>query len=80
MHEEKNLAPATTDDIMNTLMFGLRFDGKKRLHYGDEFMARLMAQHLIKHMELAGFVLMKKPPVTGHDNPGHQWPERVQRR
>jgi Rha family phage regulatory protein len=77
MHDEKKLNPAPADDVMTALMFALRFNGKKRVHYGDEFMAKLMAQHLVAHMDQAGFVIMKKPPATCHDNPGHKWPAKI---
>jgi hypothetical protein len=41
---------------VSALSFALRFDGRKAWHKGDELMARITAEHLIKHLELAGFV------------------------
>ena len=32
-------------------------------------MARTTAEHLIKHLELSGFVVMRKPPAAGHKIP-----------
>ena len=60
------LRPATTDEIADTLAFALRFNGRKRVHQGDEFMAKITAERLIEHLELAGFVVMKKPPAKPH--------------
>lgn len=59
------LTPATPDDIADTLAFALRFDGRKRKHDADEFMAKIVARRLVDHLERAGFVVMKKPPAVG---------------
>ena len=64
------LTPATTDDIADALAFALRFDGRKRIHTGDEFMARITAQKLVAHLELSGFVVMKKPATRPHTTNG----------
>ncbi len=76
MPDEKPLRPATKDETIDTLSFALRFNGKKRTHSADEFMATLMAKHLAEHLELAGYVIMKKPPAGPHDNPGLWYPEK----
>ena len=60
------LRPATPDEVAETLEFALRFNGRKRVHQGDEFMARITAERLIEHLELAGFVVMKKSPAKPH--------------
>jgi hypothetical protein len=39
--------------------------GRKRVHNADEIMAEIVAKRLIEHLERAGFVVMKKPPVGG---------------
>ena len=49
--------------IEHALAFALRFDGGKRVHHGDEFMAKITAERLVKHLERSGFVVMKKPPL-----------------
>jgi hypothetical protein len=40
----------------------VRYDGRKQVHQGDEFMAKITAERLVRHLERSGFVLMKKPP------------------
>jgi hypothetical protein len=50
MPNERTLTPATTEDQEHALAHALRFDGRKRIHRGDEFMAHLMAEHLAKCM------------------------------
>jgi hypothetical protein len=48
---------------MDTLSFALRYQGRKRVHQGDELMARIAAERLVQHLERCGFVVMKKPPA-----------------
>jgi hypothetical protein len=59
------LTPATPDDLADSLAFALRFDGRKRKHDAGEFMAKIVAQRLVKHLEESGFVVLKKPPAVG---------------
>lgn len=60
------LRPATADELENTLVFALRYDGRKRVHTGDEFLAKITAQRLVEHLEQSGYVVMKKPPAPFH--------------
>lgn len=76
MSDEKPLRPATEEEVTHSLSFALRFDGKKPVRYADDLMASLMAKHLLKHLELSGYVIMKGPPARPHDNPGHWYPEK----
>ena len=72
MNEKPILTPATADDISDAIAFALLFNGRKRNHGADEIMARITAQKLVAHLELCGFVLMKKPTAkapTTHSNP-----------
>jgi len=69
MNDTPVLSPATVEDIQDALIYALRFDGRKRTHTGDEFMARITAQRLVKHLELCGFVVMKKAPARPHTTP-----------
>jgi Holliday junction resolvase len=62
MPEDPRLTPAAAEEVEQTLAFALRFDGRKRAHSGDELMARLTTERLVKHLEQSGFVVMRKPP------------------
>lgn len=64
MADEPNLRPATTDEIMQTLSFALRYRGRKRVHDADDVMARITAERLVRHLDASGFVLMKRPPAV----------------
>ena len=59
------LTPATPEDLADALAFALRFDGRKRKHDAAEMMARIVAKRLAEHLERAGFVVMKRPPIVG---------------
>ena len=60
--DEQRLRPATVEEVESSLVFSLRFDGRKRVHTGDEMMARITAERLVKHLEQSGYVIMKKLP------------------
>ena len=59
------LTPATKEDLADALAFALRFDGRKRKHDAAEMMAAIVAKRLVEHLERAGFVAMKRPPIGG---------------
>jgi hypothetical protein len=42
-----------------------RQTGKKRVHDSDKLMAAITAKHILRHLDLAGDVIMKKPPALG---------------
>ena len=63
---DDKLTPADPDDLAAALAFALRYAGRKRVHDADSFMADLVAKRLVRHLERAGFVVMKKPPSGGH--------------
>jgi hypothetical protein len=53
------------EDLADALAFALRFDGRKRKHDAAEMIARIVAKRLVEHLERAGFVVMKRPPIGG---------------
>jgi hypothetical protein len=62
---------ATASDIAGSIAFALLFSGRKRVHDSDQYMAAIIANRIVRHLERAGFVVMKKPPAPGGgDNPG----------
>lgn len=73
--QPERLRPATPDEIAQALSFALQFDGRKRVHHADSFMAQITATRLVEYLKLAGFVVMKKPPAPGHSASAHV-PER----
>jgi hypothetical protein len=59
------LTPADRKDVEATVAFALRFEGRKRVHNANEYMAAIAAGRIVRHLERAGFVVMKRPPITG---------------
>ena len=53
-------------DLRHALAFALAFDGRRRFRHADELAARITAEHLARHLERCGFVVMRKPPGSGH--------------
>ena len=63
---EQKLTPAQPDDLADTLSFALRHEGRKSQHDSDKLNADIVAQRLVRHLDRAGYVVMKKPPLRGH--------------
>ena len=59
------LTPAEPRDLADAIAFALRFEGRKRVHQADEYMAAIAAERVVRHLERAGFVVMKRPPEVG---------------
>ena len=71
MPDDTTLHPATEDEIAESLAFGLRYDGRKRVHHADTAMARITAERLVRHLRASGFVLMKRPSASAPSNTDH---------
>ncbi len=61
----EKLPPADPKDLADAVAFALQFDGRKRVHTADEYMAAIAARRIVRHLERAGFVVLKKPPTGG---------------
>lgn len=75
---ETPLAPglqvATIDELVDALMQGLRYDGRRRTHDADEIMSRIVAQRLVSHLTRCGFVLTRLPGRAAPDTSQHHHP------
>jgi hypothetical protein len=64
-HEEYKFTAADPRDLAESVALALRFfEGRKRNHDGDAFRATFAAERVVRHLERAGFVVMKKPSVA----------------
>jgi hypothetical protein len=74
--DAKKLTPADASDIAESVAHALLFSGRKRVHDSDRMMASIAAQHIVRHLEKCGFVVMKRPPIGGSAplNPPASWP------
>jgi hypothetical protein len=61
------ITPATPEDLADSLSFALRFEGRKSQHDSDRLNADIVAKRLVRYLDKAGYVVMKKPPLGGHD-------------
>ena len=58
---DEPLTPTNPDDLRQSLAFALTFDGRKQFRTSSEMMARITAEHLVRHLESSGYVVMKRP-------------------
>ena len=72
--DKRGLRPASQEEIQESLSYALRFDGRKRVRHADDAMARITAERLVQHLELCGFVLMKRPGATAPSTSMHRHP------
>ena len=63
--DDQKLTPADPRDLADAIAFALRYRGRKRVHQADEYMATIAAERIVEHLNGAGFVVMKKPPLGG---------------
>jgi hypothetical protein len=60
--------PISEDELIESLAFALRYDGRKRVHHADDMMARITAERLVRHLRGSGFTVVKapdaRPPTT----------------
>ena len=72
--DKRNLHPATTSELEESLSFALRYAGKKRVHSADDVMARVTAERLVQHLDRSGYVLMKRPAAAPPSTSRHKHP------
>ena len=63
---DDKLVPADPNDVAAALAFALRYAGRKQVRTADAILAEIIAKRLVEHLERAGFVIMRKPPLGGH--------------
>ncbi len=72
--DKRNLHPATSAELEESLSFALRYAGKKRVHSADDVMARVTAERLVQHLDRSGYVLMKRPAAAAPSTSRHKHP------
>ncbi len=56
------LHPVNWDEVRDALGYALRFNKAGKAHrHAHEMIARIAANVLVEHLELSGFVVMKRP-------------------
>lgn len=62
---DAKLTPADPREIVDSIAFALLFEGRKRGHGAERLMADTIAERLVCHLERAGSVITKRPPLDG---------------
>jgi hypothetical protein len=44
------LTPAEPRDLADAIAFALRFEGRKRVHQADEYVAAIAAERVVRHL------------------------------
>jgi hypothetical protein len=52
----------------------LVFNGRKRARDSDTLMAEIVADRLVEHLRMSGYVIMKRPRQPGHSTPPMRQP------
>jgi hypothetical protein len=66
---DKKLTPADTGDLAQSISFALRFSGRKRFTRAIASWPTSRPTTLSGTSDQCGYVVMKKPPLTGHGGP-----------
>jgi hypothetical protein len=61
----ETLTAAAPQEVAETIAFALRYSGRKRVHDASEAMAAIVAKRLVEHLARSGFVVMRRPPISG---------------
>jgi hypothetical protein len=60
-----DLTPASPEDLARSLAHALQFNGKKPYRASGGAMAEITADHLVKHLQMCGYVFMSKAGTSG---------------
>jgi hypothetical protein len=74
MSDNSTPHPATSDELAEALSFALRFNGRKSFPQSNALMARITAEHLVRHLARCGFEVTRRvtsasPSTSGHSHP-----------
>jgi hypothetical protein len=62
---DQKLTPAEPDDLASALSFALRHEGRKSQHDSDRLNADIVARRLVRHLDRAGYVVIRSRPLRG---------------
>lgn len=64
MPDDAPLTPASREELVQALAYALRFDDRGKPHrQAVDMMAHITAQTLARYLDMAGFVVMRRPPA-----------------
>ncbi len=68
---DRQMRPATRDEVVQALAYGLRFEGRRRAHHADELMARIAAEKLADYLSRSNLIVMNGPVASAHSISTH---------
>ena len=66
MPNQSGLTDATDEEVLLSLSLALHHDGRKRFQHAE---ARLVTEHVLRHLKQSNYVIMRGPARTGHSTP-----------
>jgi hypothetical protein len=61
-----NLRRADPDELRLAISMALQRDGRRRFRHGDDLMANLVADHLVRYLPDWNYVILRRSPAPGH--------------
>jgi hypothetical protein len=61
---EEKRSPADPADLADAIAFALRYSGRRRVHKADDYIAKIAAERIVRHLEAARFVVMRRSAVA----------------
>jgi hypothetical protein len=59
------LTVADPEDVRRSIATAMRFDGRKPPFAAENALANIAAEFLVRHLERAGYVIMRRQPSAG---------------
>lgn len=63
--------PVPDEKVVETIAFGLRYEGRRRVRDADDAMARITAARLVKLLRASGYQVSKASPVSASSTTEH---------
>ncbi len=66
MTDETRLLTTTRDEVLQSIEFSMKFNRGKPTRAALDVAVHTLAQMVIDHLELSGYVIMRRPPRAPH--------------
>lgn len=70
-HPQQPPRLASDEEVLETLAFGLRYQGRRRVRDADDAMARIAARRLLELLRQSGYAVVKQPPAAAPSTTAH---------
>jgi hypothetical protein len=66
----EKLISTTREDVLQTMEYAMKFRRGKATRAAQDVAVSALAAMVLEHLELCGFVIMRRPPSAPHSTPG----------